>query len=521
MAQALITINAVTGSNPPNGTALVIDTVVALDNINNGGEVSYLWEFLDRPEGSTATFSSSTVQNPTFTPDCEGTYLIRLTVNAALSTESVNTVIAAISQMKSGIRIPAAGETTEEDTARGWAEDVNRGMQLLDSLRADPGYITGYAGAALARGQVVYISGMTLIKAGLPDEEYIPTFNKALANNASRMLLPLYIVQNLIDGGTSVLANNIFYARDKGICGPIATLSSTAGTPVYVSDTGTLSLTPGTNPRRVGTIAYTDGTTYDWIYFDGGMVHGESTLYLEDGSRIAQRTGPMSIDNDAANEDLGITTQGTGDIALTSGGQVVATAGTNARITGGTNLYLESALASLTLSSAGAVTFGPTARVVSGVDTPAVGTDAANKTYVDTAVSGVPQPVNGYLFFGNTATPSASTECALDPGFGVRTAVAAASSHPLLPISKSGVLRDLEVRSVAGPTGASLDYTVWKNGLVTTITCTQAIAGLTASDHSNSVSVAAGDYIELRVKSGGVIVTGAVDVAAMLRLAPS
>lgn len=31
MAQALITINAVTGSNPPNGTALVIDTVVALD----------------------------------------------------------------------------------------------------------------------------------------------------------------------------------------------------------------------------------------------------------------------------------------------------------------------------------------------------------------------------------------------------------------------------------------------------------------------------------------------------------
>lgn len=33
MAQALITINAVTGSNPPNGTALVIDTSVALDNI--------------------------------------------------------------------------------------------------------------------------------------------------------------------------------------------------------------------------------------------------------------------------------------------------------------------------------------------------------------------------------------------------------------------------------------------------------------------------------------------------------
>lgn len=516
MAQALITINAVTGSNPPNGTALVIDTVVALDNINNGGEVSYLWEFLDRPEGSTAAFSSSTVQNPTFTPDCEGTYLIRLTVNAALATESVNTVIAAISQMKSGIRIPAAGETTEEDTARGWAEDVNRGMQMLDNLRADPGYITGYAGAALARGQVVYISGMTLIKAGLPDEEYIPTFNKALANNASRMVLPLYIVQNLIDGGTSVLANSIFFARDKGICGPIATLSSTAGTAVYVSDTGTLSLTPGTNPRRVGTIAYTDGTTYDWIYFDGGMVHGESTLYLEDGSLIQQRNGTLGINNADSGQPIEVSTTGAGSISLSAGNDVDVEAADDIQLTaGGGSVYLalDGGLAT--------ATFGPTARVVSGVDTPAANTDAANKLYVDTAVSGVPQPVNGYFFFGNTDTPNASTECALDPGFGVRTAVAAASSHPLLPISKSGVLRDLEVRSVTGPTGASLDYTVWKNGAATTITCTQAISGLTASDHSNSVSVTAGDYIELRVKSGGVIVTGAVDVAAMLRLAPS
>ena len=510
MAQALITINAVTGSNPPNGTALVIDTVVSLSNINNGGEVSYLWEFLDRPEGSTATFSSSTVQSPTFTPDCEGTYLIRLTVNANLSTESVNTAIAAIAQMKSGIRIPAAGETTEEDTARGWAEDVNRGMQMLDSLRADPGYVTGFAGVALARGQIVYISGMTLIKAGLPDEEYIPTFSKALANNASRMLLPLYIVQNLIDGGTSVLANKIFYARDKGICGPVTTLSSTAGTPVYVSNTGTLSLTPGTNPRRVGTIAYTDGATFDWIYFDGGMVHGESDLYLEDGARIIQRDGDLVLDN-----------QGSGDVVALGSGDFQVTVSGDATLSAGTDAVIASALADLTLSAAGAVTFGPTARVVSGVNTPVAGTDATNKTYVDGLIAAVPQPVNGYFFFGNTATPNAATECALDPGFCDRTAVAAASSHPLLPISKSGVLRDLEVRSVTGPVGASLDYTVWKNGVVTTITCTQAIAGLTASDHSNSVSVAAGDYIELRVKSGGVIVSGAVDVAAMLRLAPS
>lgn len=539
MPQALISINAVTGSNPPNGTALAINTLIQLNNTNSGGEVSYLWEFLDRPEGSTATFSSAVVQNPTFTPDCEGTYLIRLTVNAALATESVNTVIAAISQMKSGIRIPAAGETTEESTARGWAEDVNRGMQMLDNVRADAGLVTGYAGAAFARGSIVRISGMTLIKAGLPDEEYIPTFLTALATNASHMVLPLYIVQNLIDGGTSVLANNIFFARDKGICGPVATLGGVAGDRVYVSDTATLSLTPGTNPRRVGTIAYTDGATYDWIYFDGGMVHGESTINLEDGSRIAQRNGNLQIDNDDTNSDILVETLGTGTIGIVAGGPFEVTAGTNAEITAGADVLItatdDASIAvtdDITLSAGGGAvtlgldgglakaTFGPTARVVSGVATPSATTDAANKGYVDTAVGAVPL-VNGYVFFGNTATPNASTECAIDPGFCDRTAPLSAASHPTLPICKSGTLRDLQVAAVTGPAGASLDLTVWLNGAPTTITCTLAIAGTSASDHSNSVAVAAGDLIELRAKSAGVITTGAVDISAMLRIAGS
>lgn len=41
MPQALITLNAVTGSNPPNGTPLVINTPVACDNVN-------VLQFLDR-----------------------------------------------------------------------------------------------------------------------------------------------------------------------------------------------------------------------------------------------------------------------------------------------------------------------------------------------------------------------------------------------------------------------------------------------------------------------------------------
>lgn len=511
MPQALITINAVTGSNPPNGTALVINTVVSLNNVNSGGEVSYLWEFLDRPEGSTSTFSSASVQNPTFTPDCEGTYLIRLTVNAALATEATNTVIAAIAQMKSGMRIPAAGETTEEDTARGWAEDVNRGLQMLDNIRADAGLVTGYAGANFARGRVVYISGMSLIKAGLPDEEYIPTFSTALATSSANMVLPLYIVQNLIDGGTSVLANDIFFARDKGICGPVTTLGGVAGDRVYVSDTATLSLTPGTNPRRVGTVAYTDGAMFDWIYFDGGMVHGESSLYLETGALVQQRTGTLGINNADAGQPIEITTTGAGSIFIEAGNDISAVATDDVVLVAGggaVSMSLDGGLAT--------VIFGPTDRVVSGVDTPVAGTDATNKDYVDGAV--LASAVSGLLFWGNTATPAAGAEVVLDPGFCDRTAISSALSHPALPMSKSGILKDLEVLAQTGPAGAALDITLWVNGVPSIVTCTLAIAGTTASDHTNTVAVAAGDYVELRVKSAGAVTAGAVDITAMIRL---
>lgn len=522
MPQALITINAVTGSNPPNGTALAINTVVSLDNVNTGGEVSYFWEFLDRPAGSAAAFSAAAVQNPTFTPDVEGTYLIRLTVNAALATEAVDTVIAAIAQMKSGIRIPAAGETTEESTSRGWAEDINTGLQLLDNLRADPGYITGYSAAAFARGRILRISSMQLIKSGLPGEEYIPLFNTALATNAAHMVLPLYIAMNLIDGGTSILANNIFYARAHGICGPVVTLGGVAGDRVYVSDTATLSLTPGTNPRRVGTIAYTDGVSYDWIYFDGGTVHGESTLYLEDGSEIVQRKGPMSINNADAGKPIDITSTGAGDITITAGNDLFLVTSDDMSVTTTDDITLSAGAGAVTFGldgGAATATFGPTARVVSGIATPLASTDAANKDYVDSGVTAA--NVTGYVFFGNTATPNVSTECAIDPGFGNRTAPLSASSHPALPITKSGTIRDLEIAAVTGPAGASLDFTVWLNGAPSAITCTLAIAGTAASDHANSFAVVAGDLIELRAKSVGVITAGAVDVSAMLRIAGS
>lgn len=508
MARALIVINAVVGSNPPNGTALTIGSVVSLDNSNNGGELTYLWEFLDMPAGSLTAFSNPAIQNPTFTPDSEGTYLIRLTVNATLATESVNTVIAAITQLKTGMRIPAAGETTEESTARGWAENVNENLQLLDNLRADPGYVTGYAAVNLSRGDIVYISSMQLIKAGLPGEEYVPIFSKALATSATSTDLPLYIVQNKIDGGTAVLAKELFYARAFGICGPTATLGGVAGDKVFVSNTATLSLTRGTYPRRVGTIAYTDGATFDWIHFDGGLGHHEGRLRLqEDGDIQHINAGFMVIENTVANENIRLITNGTGSVTAESAGSIGLTAGTNV----------------LTIGTVNTAGFTPN-NVLSGINTPVVNTDAANKLYVDTAVGAITD-VSGYFFWGNTATPNAPTEVCLDPGFCDRTAPATAAAHPQLPMTKSGVLRDLEVRAQTGPGGGggdTLDFTVWVNGVASTVTAQLLdTPTTTASDPTHSVAVNVGDYVELRVKGSAGIITGVTDVSVTLRFAPA
>ena len=64
MPQALITVNAVVGSNDD----LPIDTLVTLANDNVGGETTYLWEIVDQPVGTADTLSSTSAPSVTFTP---------------------------------------------------------------------------------------------------------------------------------------------------------------------------------------------------------------------------------------------------------------------------------------------------------------------------------------------------------------------------------------------------------------------------------------------------------------------
>jgi hypothetical protein len=245
MTQARIQIDSVTGSNPPNGTAILVGATVSVTNVNNGGESTYLWEFLDKPEGSSASFINPNIQSTTFIPDVEGTYLLRLTVNRTLADERTDTQIVGCNTVRSGLRLPAAGETTQASTSRGWALAVNRILRKVDALLSDPGVVVGYTSAGCNRGDIVKVGNTDTLLSGLPDEVVVPRFVAALASDSYDVRLPLYVVEEDIDGNTSISPSTIIRCRRYGLFGPLVG-SPTAKDPVYVDDSGAVSLTAGT-----------------------------------------------------------------------------------------------------------------------------------------------------------------------------------------------------------------------------------------------------------------------------------
>lgn len=266
MTQALITVNAVAGSN----TDLPINTLVQLNNTGNGGETTYAWSILDQPPGTADVLSSSTVLNPTFTPKKEGSYLVQVVVNASLADEQTNRVVCAVRQLKTRLRVPAAGEVAEADASDGWAASANISARLLDTMRADPGLMvakTNYAGAAV--NDVVYFSGLVTLKPTLPDQEIIPLVEKADASPpipADFATTAMGMVHSTVDGGAFV-TGSLVYVRLYGlVTGLLLTPSPAPAIPVYLSTTaGALSTTA--SGRKLGNIILSGAT--DSIFFNG------------------------------------------------------------------------------------------------------------------------------------------------------------------------------------------------------------------------------------------------------------
>lgn len=294
MPQAQITINGFPVSNDD----LPINVVVALNNNNIGGELTYNWSILDQPPGAADALSSAVIQNPTFTPKKEGTYLLKLVVNLALPSEVSDIKIVGIRQLKTRERVPAAGETTEDGT-RGWADPGGAFLQLVDKTAADPGVLTAVVETGAPNvniANVVRASSTEVLKSGLPGQENVVgvrTTTAAVFANIDQMLA---LCIGAVDGSAgpyvpgTLIRVRVFGLR-TGLTGvPVV------GDPVYVSDAGTIALVPGTNTRQIGNVTRASFGTYD-VFIDG--TYG-ATVGLTGAA-------PVNVTKAAASAGVGVT----------------------------------------------------------------------------------------------------------------------------------------------------------------------------------------------------------------------
>lgn len=257
-----------------------------LSNTDAGGEVSYFWQIVDQPEGAVDSLSNPNIKSPTFTPKKEGTYKLRLTVNLALADEKIDDQSAYVLVLETLDRLPAAGERTEVDTTRGWAADVLRFYKKEIDQRIDYGTEVGQVnGAGLTRGSVLYVPTTVVIKSGLPGARTIRQFSLAHANVAAQMGGPLYILESGVDGVNPPANGSLIKVRKEGLLVGV-TGTGTLYDPVYVSDLGQLSTTPGSIPRAVGHIVnnYAGAGQLDILIEGGNLLEDDAFGVLAFGN---------------------------------------------------------------------------------------------------------------------------------------------------------------------------------------------------------------------------------------------
>lgn len=122
---AQITMND--GGGPTVGSLITtIGATVALSNFDDSGILGHEWILRDRPIGSSAALSSTNNPTTDFVPDVEGTYLVELRTY----TDAARTILEGGDVQGAGVlqpgpfnwRVPAAGETTQFNADRGWAQ---------------------------------------------------------------------------------------------------------------------------------------------------------------------------------------------------------------------------------------------------------------------------------------------------------------------------------------------------------------------------------------------------------------
>lgn len=257
MSRAKIQINGVDAT----AANVAIGSTVLLSNDDEGGELTYAWSITDQPEGTTDVLSNAAIENPIFSPTKEGTYEIRLVVNALSGTEAIQTAAVSVLDTRTRERIPAAGETLETGSVKGWALAINRIAARTLRASVDGNLQVAMTPGGISPGTMVRLSGIAQANVGTQSQ-----FETLSITQAIGTVLVSGRVGFLIDGVTpgDVGAGKLVIVRMFGIS-PVAPAGSPAiGDLVYLGNTGSPSLTPGTAPRVIGVVLASTAGTYRW-----------------------------------------------------------------------------------------------------------------------------------------------------------------------------------------------------------------------------------------------------------------
>lgn len=270
MPAANIQINAATVTS----ATLPINTPVQLSNADIGGETTYAWTILSQPPGPVESLSNPAIENPTFTPAKEGSYLLRLVVNAGGGVnEKTAYAVVGILSLRTQLRMPAGGEVLQYDTMVGWANTLNQWLDLIEEMRGDSNLVVCTATAAMGVNSIVrLVSATGTINTGLFGQETVLQAALAKATSVAEVSGELGVVISVCDG-TSIGAGKAVLVRRFGKVTVRPNGTPTVGDFVLIDDLGGPSLLyTATVPRIIGRVIEVSGGKYTWAIEPGHIL---------------------------------------------------------------------------------------------------------------------------------------------------------------------------------------------------------------------------------------------------------
>jgi hypothetical protein len=240
--------NAGPAQTVPVGSTVNLDGT-ASSNIN-ANSLSYRWALLSAPAGSAASLSLATSENPYFTADVAGKYVVQLIVNDSVVDSAPSTVEISTDNSRpvagpSPHRIVATGSTVQLSGADSSDADGNEltyrwsilylpsGSQavLSSSTTLDPTFVAGTAG--------LYVVQL-IVNGGKLNSSPVTTWIKAQANQApvvsagpnQTITLPTNTVTLLGTSTDDGLPNGTLAISWTQVSGPGTAIFSSPTTPI-------------------------------------------------------------------------------------------------------------------------------------------------------------------------------------------------------------------------------------------------------------------------------------------------